>query len=130
MTPTGPNQGKHHRITFEHETEGAAFVAALSRFLSSPAGSPYLAHAVAVEVRSRPLPDGGLELYLSDSALEAATAVFSPVPVVETISSAALPEASTLTIQGTVSAWGLNDAQKHLTGRSNEPLTAPRSRFR
>lgn len=102
-------------MVFEHQAEGAAFVAALSRFLSSPAGSSYIARADTLEVRSHALPGGGLQLYLSDSALEAASVAFSPVPVSDTVSSAALPEGCTLVFQGTVSPWGLSNAQERLT---------------
>ena len=109
------SEAKHHRMVFEDQAEGAAFVAALSRFLSSPAGSSYIARPDTVEVRSRALPEGDLELYLGESALEAATAAFAPVPVSETLSSATLPAACTVIIRGTVSPWGLGDAQKHLT---------------
>jgi hypothetical protein len=114
MSSARPEEVKHHRMIFEDRTEGAAFVAALSRFLSSPAGSPYLTRSDVVEVRSHPSPGDGLELYLSDSAWDAARAAFSPLPVSEALPSAALPEACTLIIHGTVSPWGISEAQKNI----------------
>ncbi len=104
-------------MVFDHQVEGAAFVAALSRFLNSPAGSPYLSGADAAEVRGQSPPGGGLELYLSDSALAAATAAFSPLPAVQAISFDALPETCAILIAGRTVPWGLDQAQELLTGR-------------
>lgn len=102
---------------FERQVEGVAFVAALSRFLSSPAGAPHLSRPDAVEVRSHRAGGGQLELYLSAPALEAAIAAFSPVPAAEAVLSDALPKACELLIQGSAPAWGLDEAQSHLTKR-------------
>ena len=125
MTPSTPTRAKHYRISFERRIEGIAFVAALSRFLSSPAGAPYLSRADVVEVRGHAIGGEQLELYLSTPALDAAMAAFSPLPASEAVWSDALPKACVLLIQGSVPAWGVDDAQIHFTRRLSEPEPLP-----
>lgn len=114
MASAGMEKPNYHRVLFEHQLEGAAFVAALSRFLSSPAGSSYLSRSDPVEVRNHSSLTGELELYLSDSALAAATAAFSPVPVSQAISGDTLPQTCTVLIQGRAVPLGVDEAQEQL----------------
>jgi hypothetical protein len=114
MTPPAPDKIIYHCISFADRTEGAAFVAALSRFLSSPKGASYLEQANVVEVRSRTRADAQLELYLSTSAFAAAVEAFSPVPSSQIVSPDTLPEDCVAVISRSVSAWGLEEAQNHI----------------
>ncbi|MEP7014138.1 MAG: hypothetical protein ABI925_01730 [Verrucomicrobiota bacterium] len=103
-------------MKFERRIEGAAFIAALSRFLSSPEGLGYASEKIPVEVRAYAVPaSDAMELYLSESAFKAATAAFSPLPVSETRSVDTLPDGCEVIIQGSQLPWGLADAQDHLT---------------
>jgi hypothetical protein len=73
----------YHAIPFADPCEADAFLEALRRFLSYPGGG-YGSIGRPVEIWSSPPRRGGsVELYLSDGALEAARAAFSPVPVSE-----------------------------------------------
>jgi GNAT superfamily N-acetyltransferase len=111
-----PEPREFHVMEFGHHDEAAAFVAALSRLLQSPALS---AGHGAVEVWARsPVAAEGVLLFLSDDALEAASAGFSPVPVVRTVSREALPDESFLIIEGGVTpAWGAAQASARLLTR-------------
>ena len=114
-------EARYHRIGFEKMMEAAAFVAALSRFLASPAGHPYRESALPAEVRGRPWSTDGFELYLSERALAAAATVFSPVPVTEICPRGALPSGCVLVLDAAVSAWGLGEAQEHLSALCDAP---------
>jgi hypothetical protein len=121
-----------HVMEFAHHDEAAAFVAALSRFLVSPRGaghaeSPQKAlhkrsasgsrRAAPVEVWARsPVASEGVALFLSETALVAAKAAFSPVPIARTIRRAALPDESFLIIEGGVTPeWGAAEASARLS---------------
>jgi hypothetical protein len=85
----------YHAIPFADPSEADAFLEALRRFLSYPAGGGYGSIGRPVEIWSSPPWRGGsVELYLSDGALEAAQAAFSPVPVSETRRGDRLPVGS------------------------------------
>ena len=97
---TAPRAETYHCLTFENIEEGAAFVAALSRFVASPASST--AHsptgpAAAVEVAAA-WPPGSqrLEVYLSAAALDATIRGFGAPDIVATCSAAHLPPARIL----------------------------------
>ncbi len=70
-----------HVISFSNRVEAQAFGAALRRFLSGPEGSVFQATGGLTEIWSSPPASGAVELYLSDTAVEAARKAFSPVPV-------------------------------------------------
>jgi hypothetical protein len=78
MASSGIEKASYPRVLFEHQLEGAAFVAALSRFLSSPVGSSYFSRSDPVELRSHPSFPSALELYLSDSAKRDGLSYFTP----------------------------------------------------
>ncbi len=114
-----------HLIALGDLDEASAFVAALSRFLHSPGGVEYLDPPRAVEVWSRAVPERGtVSIYLSDRALEAASAAFAPVAVVTTLAADLLsPEPRLLFSGERVPAWGLAEARRHLTAPA--PSTSP-----
>lgn len=105
-----------HVLEFEHHDEAAAFVAALSRILSSPSHSEDRA---AVEVWARsPVHKESVKLFLSDGALETAQSAFSPVPAHKTVSRQSLPDECFLIIGDNVAAWGAEEASARLTQRT------------
>src|SRR3954469_4901369 len=111
-----PEPREFHVMEFEHHDEAAAFVAALSRLLESPALD---AVGGVVEVWARsPVASEGVRLFLSDDALAAANTGFSPVPTVRTIKRESLPDESFLIIEGGVTpAWGAAEASAKLLPR-------------
>jgi hypothetical protein len=71
----------YHVVRFDDAGQTDAFVRALQRFLSSPRGEAWGRNTRDTEVWApRPLSEGPLEVYLSDHALVATEAAFSPVP--------------------------------------------------
>jgi hypothetical protein len=108
---------KFHIMEFAHHDEAAAFVAALSRFLDSPASGKHGAGQTAIEVWARsPVASERVRLFLSDTALDAARIAFSPVPIVRTVKRDALPDESFLIIEGGVTpAWGAAEASARLS---------------
>jgi hypothetical protein len=111
---------EYHLIEFARTVEAAAFIAALSRVLSSPAGAPWMRSSEPVEVWSH-RPDGSdtVEVYLSGPAVGAARAAFAPVPVSSIRRGDALPASCDLVIGGgRTPAWGLADAERRLSSRA------------
>ena len=106
-----------HVLEFEHHDEAASFVAALSRFVNSPAHETRQKEALEVWARS-PVHREAVKLFLSDSALAAAKAAFSPVPSHKTISRQSLPDESFLIIGDNTAAWGADEASARLTQRA------------
>ena len=106
-----------HVLEFEHHDEAAAFVAALSRVLSSPSHPADDTEEVEVWARS-PVHKESVKLFLSDGALETAQAAFAPVPAHKTVSRQALPDECFLIIGDNVSAWGAAEASARLTQRT------------
>jgi len=122
MSPKSRPQ-EFHVMEFAHHDEGAAFVAALSRFLDSPkanisfvgTASPRGRSEVEVWARSAVRAEG-VRLFLSDKALEAARSVFSPIHTSKTVSRESLPDDSFLIIEGGVTpAWGATEASARLS---------------
>ena len=72
------NPKHYHVVLFDRVEEAAAFVAALSRFLSSPEGTsasiPRPIEVWAIVLAN----DGGAEVYLSDGAFAATVAGLAP----------------------------------------------------
>ena len=77
----GLTTGGYHVVQFQRGAEAAAFLAALSRFLNSPAGDSHRSGSQRPEVWVGANQGEGVELYLDDAALEAVRNAFSPVPV-------------------------------------------------
>ncbi|HEX6628644.1 MAG TPA: GNAT family N-acetyltransferase [Gemmatimonadaceae bacterium] len=118
--PAPASRGKSdefHVLEFEHHDEAAAFVAALSRILSSPSRARDDAQAVEVWARS-PVHKESVKLFLSDRALETAQGAFSPVPAHKTVSRQSLPDECFLIIGDNVAAWGADEASARLTQRT------------
>ena len=72
----------YHAIRFGRIDEARAFSAALRRVLNGPRGHEFLGAGESAEIWLS--PSEPVEVFLSSSALEAARAVFSPVPIAET----------------------------------------------
>jgi hypothetical protein len=72
----------YHVIQFGRIDEAKAFAAALRRVLNGPRGHEFLGAGESAEIWLS--PSEPIEIYLSSSALEAARAVFSPVPIAGT----------------------------------------------
>jgi hypothetical protein len=111
----------YHVLRFDRAAEAAGFVAALSRFLNSPVGSTYVDHTDSLEVWSCAptalMPDI-VELFLSDTALDAAATVFSPVRVAGVRRGETLSTACVLVIGGDqVPSWGFTDAERFLANQ-------------
>lgn len=106
-----------HVLEFEHHDEAAAFVAALSRFVSSPGHAPGAEETLEVWARS-PANRESVKLFLSDRALAAAQAAFSPVPTHKTVTRQSLPDESFLIIGDDTAAWGAEEASARLTPRA------------
>ena len=106
-----------HVLEFDHHDDAAAFVAALSRFLNSPASKREEKELLEVWARS-PVHRESVKLFLSDGALSAAKAAFSPVPSHKTISRQTLPDESFLIIGDNTAAWGAEEASARLSHRA------------
>ncbi len=110
------NSDEFHVLEFEHHDEAAAFVAALSRFVSSPSGR---ADGDSLEVWARsPVHRESVKLFLNQRALDAAQAAFSPLPSHKTVSRQALPDECFLIIGDNTAAWGADEASARLTQRA------------
>ena len=115
--PTQKKSDSFHVLEFEHHDEAAAFVAALSRFLGSPASGGSGSESLEVWARS-PVHRESVKLFLNDRALDAAQAAFSPVPSHKTVSRQALPDECFLIIGDNTKAWGADEASARLTQRA------------
>jgi hypothetical protein len=109
----------YHLLQYTDISEAAAFVAALSRFLTYPPGSKYLSPLAPAEVLSRVLGTGEdierIEVYLNTAALGAVKEAFGQPPRVERRRGDQLPKDCILLIgAGGVEAWGVEEAQWHI----------------
>ncbi|MEO8580913.1 MAG: hypothetical protein ABI469_11740 [Gemmatimonadales bacterium] len=93
---------RYHCVSFANLDEGAAFAAALSRFLASPGGIGRAMPAnSSVEVRVAPSDDlRGLRVFLSTAALEAAAEAFGAPDVIATGGLEILPSAGVTIASG------------------------------
>jgi len=110
---------EYHLLHYTDINEAAAFVAALSRFLSSPQGSTYFRPSAAAEVWSRVIGSADsiehIEVYLNNSALAAALEAFGGFLGVVTLRGNLMPKDCVALIgAGGAEAWGLEEAQWHL----------------
>lgn len=106
-----------HVLEFEHHDDAASFVAALSRFVNSPAHRREEKALLEVWARS-PVHRESVKLFLSDGALAAANAAFAPLQSHKTISRQSLPDESFLIIGDNTAAWGAEEASARLTQRA------------
>ena len=90
--------------------EGAAFVAALSRYLSSPDGAHARTLADPVEVRAEVGADSVIVL-LSSSAYRAAIERFDPVPVAGEAPADRVAKAPLVFGDERIPAWGAAEAE-------------------
>ena len=91
----------YHVVRFENVDEASAFVRALQSFLDSSRGEAWTTKFHITEVWApKPLADGPLEVYLSDSALMATEAGFAPPPGVAACRGDELPADSVLVLEG------------------------------
>jgi hypothetical protein len=82
----------YHCIAFDELDEGAAFIAALSRYLSSPSGRSRVTPVSPIEVLATWQPEARqLIVYLSDAALTATNAAFGQPALVGTCAADAVP---------------------------------------
>ena len=110
----------YHRLTFDHVEDGAAFVAALSRFATSPGNAPSSSSASGaslVALVDRVVGGAHLDVYLNAAALEATSLGFGAPPVIDTRAGEALP-ASCIRIlrEGDRRAYGRDDILRLILG--------------
>ncbi|MCA0454502.1 MAG: hypothetical protein LCI00_11050 [Chloroflexi bacterium] len=106
-------------VQYTDITEAAAFVAALTRYLSSPRGSKYLLPASTAEVWSYVVGEveaiERIEIYLNVVAVKAVETAFGHLPLSETRRGSQLPaDCVQLIGGGGVEAWGVEEAQWHI----------------
>jgi hypothetical protein len=115
-----PNEA-YHRCAFPDRAQAAAFVAALSRFVGGPRGTPYRDASRGAAVWSRTRSDSdAVDLYLSDAALRATIEAFGAPTVLEVVDLAALPAECALLFTSTSAAWGMEQADERLRGDAHE----------
>ena len=100
-------------LHFEQQTEAAAFIAALSRFVNSPAweaGDPNLA---VLELWTDCLHPAGMAVYMNEVTYQAAATAFAPLPPIYT---RPLPDSAEIILRGVhPPAWGREQAERQLT---------------
>lgn len=115
-----PNDA-YHRCGFPDRAQAAAFVAALSRFVRGPRGTPYRDATRGAIVWSRTRDDSeGVDLYLSEAALRASIEAFGAPAVLETVDRAGLPSECALLYTNNSPALGMEQADEQLRGDTNE----------
>lgn len=107
----------YHLLLFDTAVEAEAFVAAFSRFLSSPMGSSVPADFASLEVWST-IPGEGVTLFLDDGAFRVATEAFTQVPVVDTVRGSEIPHDANLILRGlSARPWGMDEAAARMNLR-------------
>ena len=119
---TPQSSREFHIMRFERSVEAAAFIAALTRFIHSPACSALSLSTDTIKVWGCSGDEAqATELYLSSAARAASEAAFSPVPPLT--ASSELPPTVRLIIDGcSTPPLGLLEAQQHLTGAVNRSV--------
>ena len=106
---------EYHALAFQRRNEAAAFVAALSRVLASPAYP--VSTGAAPEVWLGTVGAESVTLYLNQAALVAARTTFDPVPVGGSVRGSLLaPTCHRLIGGGVGAAWGVNEAERAMFG--------------
>ena len=103
------NPESYYLMEFEREAEAAALLAALSRYLNSPAGDD--ARSRTVEIRGW-VGERGARLYLNAAALAAVDAAFSPLP--RGVSCYGIPPKAAVLLTSESAACGLEEALRLL----------------
>lgn len=106
-------------VQYTDITEAAAFVAALTRYLSSSKGSKYLLPSAAAEVWSYVYGDVDaverIEIYLNPIAVDAVVSMFGRLPLSEARRGHQLSvDCVQLIGGGGVEVWGVEEAQWHI----------------
>ncbi|HEX6533506.1 MAG TPA: phosphotransferase [Gemmatimonadaceae bacterium] len=106
-----------YRCAFADGMEAAAFVAALSRFLASPAGAAYRAPSAEVLVWADAANPEGRDVYLAEAAMRATAERFGTPPA-EPVELAQVPTTCVVLYgPGVAPAWGAVEARGRLTNR-------------
>lgn len=114
---------RYHCVSFASLDEGAAFAAALSRFLCSPCGFARATSAKSsVEVIVTPSDDlRGLQVFLSTEALEAAAHAFGSPEVIASGGPELLPSTHVTIVSGANRvAYGKDDIVRRLTDAESD----------
>jgi hypothetical protein len=98
-------------MKFGNRSEAAAFIAALSRFLASPAGATFREHRKSAVVRVS-VSHGEVRIFLSEGARDAANAVFSPLADLEP--RATLPPGTRVVIDSDTPPLGIEQVERLL----------------
>ncbi|MDQ6886006.1 MAG: hypothetical protein M3068_01795 [Gemmatimonadota bacterium] len=109
----------YHRVVFDQLDDAAAFVAALSRYLTSPLGRIHERDAAPSEIWADVGEgDGGIVLYLSDGARAATARGFAPAPLSGHTAAEMMRATCTLVLAaGDSSAYGRDEILRRLTSR-------------
>lgn len=107
----------YHIIEFAEAAQAAAFLAAISRFLSSPSGARFRHGSGPLEVRCLRRDTESTVVALGEEALQAASSAFAPVPIARTLRGTSRPVEFETIIDGSteIPALGLTDARRLLT---------------
>src|SRR3954463_2761305 len=105
---------EYHALRFDDAIEAAAYVAALSRFLSSPQGRAEQWGKSHVEVwRYTSLSGKPAHVFLNAAALSAASVAFGVPPIFEVLRKDQIPAGAMLVLDSrNVSPLGLNDVMR------------------
>jgi len=107
----------YHRVSFDDTEEAAAFVAALSRYLASPAGDACRSADSPIEIiAAHDVVPPAIGLYLSAGALRATAAGFGLPDMVDRCKPDELPvERQVLLGDGDRAAFGRDEIVKRLS---------------
>ncbi|MEP6989063.1 MAG: hypothetical protein ABI970_25900 [Chloroflexota bacterium] len=116
-------EAAYYLVQFRDISDAAAFVAALSQFLSYPESIKYLRPSAPAEIWSYILGTAAdielIEVYLNATGLAAMKDSFDELPLFKTVRGDQLPlDCISLIGAGGVEAWGLEEAQWHLLSES------------
>ena len=104
----------YHAVRFDDRQEAAAFVAALSRYISSPNWRGGSENRTEVRLESE---GEGITFWLSEPAFAAAREAFAPVPATGEVRSLEQLTNSRVVLTERSGAWGITEAERHLYGR-------------
>lgn len=108
------SDGDYHLLSFDQTVEASAFMAALSRFMASPAGVTIWPDMRTYEVWTRPMKNGA-QLFLSDGAFAMAKEAFSPVPTSQTVRGKEIPRGVMLSLTSFgVAPMGVDEMSQRL----------------
>jgi hypothetical protein len=106
--------GEYHLLSFDQTVEASAFLAAFSRFLTSPAGTVIVPLDEPIEVWTTARTDGA-QFFLSDGAYRVAEAAFSPVPSTRMVRGKDVPRGAALMLTSiTARAMGVEEMSQRV----------------